>query len=232
MFENFLKISALALLVAFISCKKEDSNTSLGGQTNIPLNAVDSVSGVYVALDGANALSTEIKIKSNDNGDVTYTGSVDLLSLSPELQTKALEILNEHGDYYHASQYVTLTPDMKLNFEFKVKITSEGYLDYFEDGQPWVMVRYDDGVGTTYSIVNKNGETLTRTVTEKTNQDDWPFGFFLIKTVKVEQQVASDDPMLDHIVYRANHKFGLVYLEYVFQDGSNLKIDVIPWFLL
>lgn len=232
MIANLYKVFVLALLVAFVSCKKDDPNTSLGGQTNIPLNAVDSVSGVYIELDGANALSTEIKIKSNDNGDVTYTGSVDLLSLSPDLQTKALDVLNEHGDYYNASQYVTLTPDMKLNFEFKVKITSQGYLDYFTDGQPWVMVKYDDPVGTTYSVVNKNGETLTRTVTEKTNQDDWPFGFFLIKTVKVEQQVASDDPLLDYIVYRANHKFGLVYLEFAFQDGTNLAIDVIPWFLL
>ena len=82
------------------------------------------------------------------------------------------------------------------------------------------------------NVVNNQGETLTRTITEKTGQDDWPFGFFLIKTQKVEQQVASDDPLIHHIVYRVNHKFGLVYLEYAFKDGTNLAIEVIPWFLL
>lgn len=232
MFENFLKISLLLGLIAFISCKKDETKDGLGGDTNIALTAVDSVSGVYVELDGNNALSTEIKIKSNDDGDVTYTGTVDLLTLSPDLQTKALEILNEHGDYYDASEYVNLTQDFKLNFEFKVKITSEGYQDYFADGKPWIMVKYDDPVGTTYKVVKDNGEELVRTITEKTGQDDWPFGFFLIKTVKVEQQVASDDPLVDYIEYRVNHKFGLVYLKYVFKDGTDLTIDVVPWFLL
>jgi len=233
MINGFLKISAFLVVAALISCKKDDpTTTGLGGETNIPLTAVDSVSGVYAELDGANALSTEIKIKANNDGDVTYTGSVDLLTLSPELQAKALEVLNEHGDYYDASKYVTLTPDMKLNFEFKVKITSEGYQDYFTDGKPWIMVKYNDPVGTTYTVVNKNDETLTRTITEKTGQDDWPFVFFLIKTVKVEQQIASDDPMVDHIEYRVNHKFGLVYMEYVFKDGTNLAFELVPWFLL
>ncbi|MDO8366734.1 MAG: hypothetical protein Q7T20_08065 [Saprospiraceae bacterium] len=232
MLNRFLKVSVFLVIIALISCKKDEPNTGLGGETNIPLTAVDSVSSVYAELDGVNALSTEIRIKSNNDGDVTYTGSVDLLTLSPELQTKALEVLNEHGDYYDASEYVTLTPDMKLNFEFKVKITSEGYQDFFTNGQPWIMAKYNDPVGTTYSVVNKNGETLTRTITEKTGLDDWPFGFFLIKTVKVEQQLASDDPMVDHIEYRVNHKFGLVYIEYLFKDGTNLAIEVIPWFLL
>jgi hypothetical protein len=232
MLNGFLKLSVFLLVVALASCKKDKTDTGLGGKTNIPLTAVDSVSGVYVELDGANALSTEIKIKSNNDGDVTYTGTVDLLTLSPALQTKALEVLNEHGDYYDASKYVTITSDMKLNFEFKLKITSEGYQDYFADGKPWIMAKYNDPVGTTYTVVNDNGETLTRTITEKTGQDDWPFGFFLIKTVKVEQQPASDDPLVEHIEYRVNHKFGLVYVKYVFKDGTDLAVDVIPWFLL
>jgi len=232
MFENFLKISVLIVLAAFFSCKKDDSKEALGGETNIALTAVDSVSGVYVELDGNNALSTEIRIKSNNDGDVTYTGSVDLLTLSPDLQNKALEILNEHADYYDAGKYVELTQDFKLNFEFKVKITSEGYQDYFADGKPWIMAKYNDPVVTTYSVTNDKGETLVRTITEKTGQDDWPFGFFLIKTVKVEQQVASDDPLVDHIEYRVNHKFGLVYLKYEFKDGTDLAIEVVPWFLL
>jgi hypothetical protein len=232
MMKSLWKIAALTVLVVFVSCKKEEAKDGLGGDTNIALTAVDSVSGVYVELDGNNALSTEIKVKSNDDGDVVYSGTVDLLTLSPEMQTKALEILNEHGDYYDASKYVTLTPDFKLNFEFKLRITSEGYLDYFEEGKPWMMVKYDDPVGTTYNVVKDNGEELVRIITEKTGQDDWPFGFFLIKTVKVEQEVASDDPLVSHIEYRVNHKFGLVYLKYEFKDGTELAIDVIPWFLL
>lgn len=233
MMKNFMKIAALMVLVAFVSCKKEEEpKDGLGGDTNIALTAVDSVSGVYIDLDGNSALSTEIRVKSNANGDVVYAGTVDLQTLSADMQTKALQILNEHGDYYDADKYVTLTPDFKLNFEFKMRITSEGYADYFTDGKPWIMVKYDDPVGTTYKVVNDKGEELVRTITEKTGQDDWPFWFFLIKTVKVEQQVASDDPLVAHIEYRVNHKFGLVYLKYVFKDGEELEIDVLPWFLL
>lgn len=230
--EKFVKIAALMVLVAFVSCKKEEAKDGLGGDTNIPLTAVDSVSGVTVELDGANAVSTEIRVKSNDDGDVTYAGSINLLTLSQEMHARVLEVLNEHGAYYDANKYVTLTPDFNLHFEFKLRITSEGYMDYFADGKPWVMAKYNDPVGTTYKVTNDKGEELVRTITEKTGQDDWPFGFFLIKTVKVEQQVASDDPLVAHIEYRVNHKFGLVYLKYEFKDGTELEIDVIPWFLL
>ena len=232
MINRIISIAVLLIAVALVSCKKDnnDSNT-LGGDTNIDLTKVDSVSGVYAQLDGGSSVSVDIKVKSNNNGEVTYTGTLDLLSLPADLQSKALEIYNDHGDYYEASKYVTLTPDMKLNFEFTVRITSEGYMDYFTNDEPWVMVKYNDPEGTKYTVTNKNGETLTRTVTEKTGQDDWPYGFFYIKTSKVEQEVASDDPLLASISYRANDKFGLVYLEYNFLDGTTLEIDLFPWFL-
>lgn len=119
----------------------------------------------------------------------------------------------------------------ELTFEFKLKVTSEGYLDYFMEGKPWVIGRYADGVGTKYSIKNSKGETLTREVTEKTGKDEWPLGFFLIKTSKIEQQAPADDPVIDKVIYRINHKFGLVYVEYQLKDGTSLKLNVWAWFI-
>jgi hypothetical protein len=225
-------VIALAGLLTLVTCKKEDDDYSLSGSTNLELTKVDSVSTVYVKVNGQNAISADIKIKSNIDGVVTYTGSADLKTASSELQAKALQVFGEHGDYYVDTNLVSITPDLIAHFEFKLKITSEGYLDYGMEGKPWVMVRYADPVGTTYSITNKNNEMLTRTITEKTGLDDWPYGFLLIKTTEVEQPAPSDDPLVDHLTYRVNHKFGLVYLEYVFKDGTDIRIDVFPWFLL
>jgi hypothetical protein len=225
-------IIAVIGLLTLVTCKKEDDDYSLSGNTNLDLTKVDSVSSVYVEMDGQSNFSTEIKIKSSIDGVVTYTGTTDLKTLPTAMQTKALQVFGEHKDYYVDTTLVSISPDLIAKFEFKLKITSEGYLDYSMEGKPWVMVRYDDPVGTTYTIVNKNNETLTRTITEKTGVDDWPFGFYLIKTTAVEQLAPSDDPLVEKLVYRVNHKFGLVYLEYDFKDGTEIKIDVIPWFLI
>ena len=155
----------------------------------------------------------------------------DLSGLSPANKIKAATVLTQLKDFYELDPAVEITPDQKLKFNFDLKITSEGYLDYFVEGKPWVMVKYDDGVGTTYSIKTSKGETLTRTITEKTGVDEWPLGFFLIKTTKVEQEAPADDPVIDRVIYRVNHRFGLVYLEYILKDGTTLKLDIFAIFV-
>jgi hypothetical protein len=230
------KITRLILLGAMFivaSCSKDkgDSSTTLGGDTTIDLNAVDSVSYVYGEYEGENLGSSTIKVKANNDGVVTYEGVFDLSGLSPANKIKAATVLTQLKDFYELDPAVEITPDQKLKFNFDLKITSEGYLDYFVEGKPWVMVKYDDGVGTTYSIKTSKGETLTRTITEKTGVDEWPLGFFLIKTTKVEQEAPADDPVIDRVIYRVNHRFGLVYLEYILKDGTTLKLDIFAIFV-
>jgi hypothetical protein len=225
----------LVSLLAVTACRKEDKNTELGGSTNIPLTQVDSVSGVGLKYNGqALNTSSSLKVKRNSNGIVTYEGVFDLSTLSPELKLKAAELaqqLLEYDGYALDSSKVQITPEGLVKFEFDLKVTSEGYLDYFTEGKPWVMVRYDDGVGTEYGITKANGEKLTRRITEKTGVDEWPFAFWLIKTQLVEQYAASDDPVLEKVSYRVNHRFGLVWVRYDLKDGTNLELGIYAYFV-
>lgn len=220
------------LLLFLFSCSKDDSSgDTLDGDTNIALTAVDSTSSVYLYYGNENVSNSYIKVKSRNAGVVSYDAVFDISTLSDASKLKIIDYYAKAKSYYTIDPSMTITPDQKLKFNFKVKITSDGYLDYFTDGKPWVMVKYDDGVGTEYSVTNNKGEKLTRTITEKTGKDDWPFVFFKIKTTKVVQMAASDDPLLERIEYRVNHKFGLVHLEYFLKDGTNLKVNIVASFI-
>lgn len=212
------------------SCNEEDKNTELGGETNIPLTQVDSASSVYINYNGTYLGSTEMKVISNVKGDVTYNAKVDLNSLPNDLKLKALDLLPKLKDYYDLPN-LKITPDQKIEFDFKMKITSEGYLDYFTDGKPWVMIKYENGVGAEYKVTNSKGQTLTRTITEKTGKDEYPFGFLLIKTTKVEHIAPTDHPVFSKVSYRANHKFGLVDVEFELKDGTKFGLDIRAFFL-
>ncbi|MBK7523855.1 MAG: hypothetical protein IPI53_06750 [Saprospiraceae bacterium] len=220
------------LLVWIFSCGKEDANTELGGDTNIPLTKVDSVSNVYLNYNGTYLGSTTMKVVSNNNGEVTYNAKMDLKTFPNDLKLKALEYLPKVQSYYNVPN-LKITPDQQIEFDFKLKITSEGYLDYFTDGKPWVMIKYENGVGAEYKITNNKGQELSRKITEKTGIDDYPFGFLLIKTTKVEHIAPADNPVFSKVTYRANHKFGLVDVEFVLKDKDETKfgIDIRAFFL-
>jgi hypothetical protein len=75
-------------------------------------------------------------------------------------------------------------------------------------------------------LTKTDGKTITRTVTAKSTTDDFYYGGILIKTITVEQ-----DPKLPGIrkfIYRLNHKFGLVYLQVVAEDGSTIGGYLFP----
>lgn len=114
----------------------------------------------------------------------------------------------------------------KLNTTVKYKNTSEGILDYTnKDGKPFVIVNYSSNVGDKYTLTKSDGNTITRTVTAKSETDDYPVsgGFMLIKTMKVEQD--SRIPGVTKIVYITNHKFGLVAIQVFMDDGTSSKIS-------
>ena len=88
------------------------------------------------------------------------------------------------------------------------------------------MVKYDGKVGDTYKLKKSDGNTITRTITQKSTDDDFEYGFYYIKTITVEQD--SRIPGISKIVYKFNHKFGLVYLEFVADDNSKAGTLVYP----
>lgn len=207
------------------SCQKEDHNTELGGSTDLLLTKVDSVSGVSLTYDNQYIGSTDMKVIANQKGVVTYHGKMDLSGISESMKLKALDLLPKLMDYYKITN-LKINENQEIDFTFNLKITSEGYLDYFTEGKPWVMARYEDGVGTEYTITNEKGQQLVRRITEKSGVDEWPLGFYLIKTSLVEHVPPADNPVFNKVSYRLNHRFGLVYVEFELKDGSKLGIDI------
>jgi hypothetical protein len=228
--KHFLGL--LLFLSIWISCKKDEddaASNTLGGDTNIPLTAINLTSTVYGSY-GTQAISGgSMKVIKNDNGRLTYEAILDMSQFPDTLLIQALTNLALLSDYYKFdTSGLEFTADGKLKYHFDMKVTSEGWLDYSIEGKPWIIGKYNDNVGTKYTLTRDNGQVLTRTITEKTGLDEWPLGpFFLIKTSKIESESPADDPVLARVIYRINHRFGLVYMEYQFKDGTVLELNIL-----
>jgi hypothetical protein len=160
-------------------------------------------------------VNSSMTITQNDDGVVKIAVVADLMNF-PELK-KFNDLI---PSVYKDSQG-------RLNTELKYKITSEGIQDYANlDSEPFTMVKYDCKVGDTYKLTKTDGKTITRTVTEKSTEDDYSWGWLMIKTITVEQD--SRIPGISKIVYRFNHKFGLVSAEVVAEDGSKVSSQFYP----
>jgi len=128
------------LLLFLLSCSKDESSVnSLGGDTNIALTTVDSTSGVYIKYRNEQVNNSIIKVKSREGGIVTYDAVFDISTLSAASKAKLLDYYEKAKAYYPVYPSMTIKPDQKLQFNFQLKFTSEGYMDIFTEGKPWVM---------------------------------------------------------------------------------------------
>jgi hypothetical protein len=86
------------------------------------------------------------------------------------------------------------------------------------------MVKYASNAGDTYPV----GSTgKVRTVTSKSSEDDYSYGFYDIKVVKIEEpNTTMRSSSVSKTTYWANHKFGLVGVQWDFSDGSSIKMPV------
>jgi hypothetical protein len=209
--------SLLLFFVLFLaSCelfdKPKDSSTTLEGDTDIPLNSVGNEATCTVLVNGKYIdVNESMVITKNDDGVITATLKATLPP-SPLTDLIPAELKDSKGN---------------LSCETKYKCTSEGILDYTNAGRkPFVLVKYDAKVGDKYILEKDDGTTITRTVTAKSTTDDYPYGLMMIKTIEVEQD--SRIPGVKKIIYHTNHKFGLVSVETLMEDGTSSKIYLYP----
>lgn len=211
-FYSFLVLLLCSFM--FISCKDnssdsaEDPNT-LNGDTNVEIAQVGSkvtlgsvnVGGKYVNINGT------LEVTKNENGVATVKLNADL-SKDASLAAFNNWIPKAYKD-----------TSGKISTTVKFKVTTEGIQTYFAGESPHTLIKYADNVGATYSITRSDGSTYTRKITEKSDQDVYPYGLYLIKVTTVEQ---TDTRMagIKKIVFKANHKFGLVNVAMVADDGS------------
>jgi hypothetical protein len=211
----------LLLLSLLAACKKDDAeenaSTTLNGDTNIELNQVGNIFSPAAINAGGTYLTIESSIETikTENGVNTIKMVVDLTK-TPELAA----INNMIPAQYKDTQG-------RLNAEVKVKMTSEGILDYTnKDGAPFVAVKYGSSVGDQYQLTKSDGKTITRKVVQKSTTDDFSWGFLMIKTISVEQD--SRLPGISKFVFRFNHKFGLVAFEIHGEDRSVVTGLIYP----
>lgn len=205
-----------AFLVLFLggvglSCSSSDESEPnvLGGDPNVTqaqVGNVVSLGSVKIGGDSVD-IGASMTITKNESGLVTAH-----VTANPSKDARL-------------ARYAALIPasakkaDGTIETDIQFRATTEGVQDFFnKDGKAHTVVKYDGSVGDTYKMTKADGTTITRTIVAKSTQDDFPYGFMNIKTMTVEQD--SRIPGIKKIVIRANHKFGVVYVEAVADDGS------------
>jgi len=209
-------ICLLPLFALLVSCDllndTKISSTEVGGDGNLTMNAVGTKVNTNVQVGGI-SYAASATVTSNVNGVVT----MDVRATLPKNNSLVNLIPASFKD---ASGNLSTTT--------KYKNTSEGILDYTnKDGKPFVIVNYSSNVGDKYTLTKNDGTTITRTVTGKTEVDDYPVmgGFMMIKTMTVEQD--SRIPGINKIVYITNHHYALVAIVFYMNDGTSTKISLL-----
>jgi hypothetical protein len=242
-----LLAAAACAAIGFISCSDTATGPNdIGGETNLDLTQVGNTFSAYLdvtneVIPGLDHMNDSIVITKNDNGIVTTHVLVGfdtafVSGLDSALGTKSLPwsaklaILDTYLDRYGATIDTTNKLAMKVNFDLKMKVTSEGIQEFVHSkgdlSRPFTIVKYGAAVGDKYQFVRDDGVTVTRTVTYKSATDDYPLGFWQIKVIKVEE--SASDPLMEKVTYYTNHKFGLVGVVFLTKNGRELKIGIFP----
>jgi hypothetical protein len=214
--KNLLVLCFLAAMLSLNSCSKPSSanDSTLDGSTDITLNKTGNTFSTTISANGQSTNGTaSASITKNESGVATVHIVANIKNVAALTFIKNLI----------PAKYLDTQGNVLL--DGKVKVTDEGILDYTNaDGTPFVMVRYDDKVGDTYKITKADGKVITRTVTQKSTTDDYSHGGMMIKTITVEQD--SRIPGISKIIYKFNHRQGIVYIEAVAQDGTKAGIKI------
>jgi hypothetical protein len=206
------KLLPFLLLLLFFSpaCKKSttDDNTTLSG-TASPMGVVGTtVSSTTVPISGISDLNGSVISLSNGISSYSGTGVITNSAVKNILA-------NIPG--------ITINGDNVTATGFQFKQTLDGIESYVGIG-PGIIVKYASNVGDTYPV----GSTgRVRTVVSKSTTDDYSYGFYLIKVMKIEEPTPGLKSLgVSKVTYWANHNFGLVGIQYDFNDGSSINLPV------
>lgn len=199
---NYLFI--VLFLTSMVACEEDDFGL-VGGEQSSMGEVGNTFSFSFPGITGVS------------NGAATVTENEDGVSLI----TYSATVTNE--------KYLNMisSPDIqvdgsKITGEFKCRMSTDGIEVIDDDGNSSILVKYDASVGDTYSG-KYNGSSITREVTDVSSEDDFLWGGWLLKVVQVEATNCVT-PGVAKCIYYANHKFGLVAVRMVFEDGTSKQI--------
>jgi hypothetical protein len=200
-----IKLLILAAFIAVFVCNCEkDDDKGLGGEQS-PMGEVGEEIEAFNIPGVTNASATVTSLE----------GGISTLSATATVTNQAiLDILSEVPEFEVSSNTVSVT-------DVQFKITTAG-IESNIPAYPGIIVKYDSKVGDTYS----GGSGIQREVISKSTDDDYEYGFMYIKVIKVEES-PTPFPGVSKIVYIANHRFGMVGIEYTLDDNSIVKFTLI-----
>lgn len=197
--------SALAIMFAifYSSCSLfEDDNTTIDGDQSPMGQTGVTISSSSMEIAGVKDFAAEVtsvkdKVSTyKGKAVVTNTMLKNVLSNFPEIAFKGDTAVTE-------------------NFQFKN--TKEG-LELKSGPSKGILVKYDSEVGDKYPIDGVGGE---RVVVSKSTDDDYYYGFMLIKVLEVEEYpTLLRSTGINKVTYWGNHRFGLVGVTFSFDDGT------------
>ena len=201
---SLLLFALISLAVTFQSCEKYLGGTTLGG-TLSPMGEIGATFS-STSMEIAGVSNFEASVVSVKDKVSTFSGSADVTNAGIKtILSNATEI--------------TINGNKVTAKDIKFKTTTEGF-ESVAGLDPGIIVKYDAKVGDTYTTESNK----TRTVVSRSTDDDYGYGFMLIKVIKVEEN--TNELGVKKMIYWANHKFGLVGIEVVFDDGSSAKFPV------
>lgn len=203
------KLSAIILscVILFSACEK-DKDVKLGGAQS-PMGEVGvTVSSSSASIAGVSNFTAIVT--SNEDGVSVYNGSCTVNNTLLKNMLSNIPELNINGNVVSSTSV-------------KFRHTTEG-IEFLSGPTAGIWARYDSKVGDKYSV----GSTGTyRKVVSKSTTDDYPYGFFDIKVMEVEEVPSSVlGTGIKKISYYANHRFGLVGIKFTFDDNSEAHFPV------
>lgn len=195
-----LLLPALMLAALFVSCEKYD--TIRGNQS--PIGEVgNTISSSSMSVAGVSNINAEV---------VSLEGGVSVFSGTAVVSNDNIKnILSGFPEVDVVGNSVTVS-------DIEFKLTDKG-IESVSGLATGTIVEYDAKVGDEY----KTSDGI-RTVVSRSSDDDYMYGFFLIKVIEVEENLNKFG--VKQIRYWANHRFGLVGIEFTFDDNSTARYPV------
>lgn len=247
--KKFLSLLLLLFFFILFSCQKAEDPNSLSGDPTTGFSNMGDTNEVFFDLRqiglGYDNISVDFVVSEKDGAIITSTGKfktdtafthkVDTILGTATLPSQIKEqIRNRLIKAFNVKIDSSDKNNIKMEFEIKTKITSEGMQDFVHSNgntsKPFTLVKYSAKVGDKYEFTDEDGNKFVREVTYRSTDDDYPIAFWLIKVIKVEESIV-DGPYKDFfgkVTYYTNHKYGLVGVEYLTVTGKQLKFSIFP----
>ena len=196
-------ILPLLALYLFSACDKE--KTSIGGKQS-PIGEVGVTVETY-GTSGFGVSNVFAEVVALDKGVSEYSGSATVTNA-----TLRNILANAPG--------VTVSGNTVTVTGVKMKVTDRG-IESVEGFHPGVIVDYNAKVGDTYPM---KGTGRSREVVSRSTDDDYFWEWMLIKVIEVEEPTNSMG--VSRTTYWANHKWGMVGIEFELDDGTILEFPI------